>query len=535
MNDKVRQKLRLLIFFISAFTILIIWFKSDIKSLQSFDAYDKLHQSYSLLYNNFKSETLAYSGTDFDADHRFSFVSDVTMIKLPDGRIVSAFPIGFAIVGLPFIYLNQFIHGAIHYSPLVSLLPLIVIWWLLLRFKFHPIIFLVGLWGNFLWLQTFLYAEYLLSTLLVFIGILPFLKNNVETTSYHDQRNSFLAGLSMASAVWFRHEALIYGGILIGSMAIILYLKRRFEPSHKDTKPLTKILGFFSVGFIFMISLWMIVNWFDYGNILGPRYIANKATQLVNFATTVKQVWSLLISDPLYRLGFFAFMPLTLIPFIARAFQKQESVSIIEDTLLLSTGLFLIGMSIIAPNSGFSGVGPRYLMYAVIPSYLLTGWWFQRITSKFWRVCVLMISLLTCLLPFVTYKLQNLAASYHLTARNEIENSKTDIFVFSNADLYYVSGPQLIGKESYLARNQQDFNQLLTLLQINRKHKSVSFIQVSDYFTQQATTNSIDVAAWQENLDTQIKAGQWPPHALQNLKQAKVVKGKYVDIYQIDL
>lgn len=475
--------LRYSIFALSVIIIVFAWIGSQRQFSFNFDSQNKIYQAHSLVQNGFQSEALVYAGQDIDSEGLFDPIPHSVVLK--DGRKVGAFPLAFSFLATPFILIdNQFGYG-LELSALLSLLPLLGIWALLLYWRLPPLLLIMAFWGNFLWLQSFDFSEYLLATFLSFLGY---------TLSLHEryrQKGDFhhlIAGMIFGLAVFFRHEAIVASASVIGAL-LFLQLSGQKPPANQMRRA-----RFFVAGSISVLFLWLTSNQLDYGHFLGPRFLANQATQFQGIAETLRRYMVLYFGGGL-KFGLFVFMPLLLIPLflpVLRFFQRrgeEEGRSFSERITLVATVLYLAVIPLIVPNDGAGGFGPRYLIFAVLPGFILIKNWMERRPSSKTKYLVLFFTVISLPLPVLLHQVQEQGTAQQKAVYSDYAKIRADIWIFPNQSLYYYAGLDTVRYESYIASTDAGLLDLTKRLHSARDGKSIAIVTLNEQVARSAEAN----------------------------------------------
>lgn len=471
------------IFALSVIIIVFAWIVSERQHSFDRDSQNKIYQAYSLVENGFQSEAHVYPGQDIDPEGLYDPIPFSVILK--DGRKVGAFPLAFSFLATPFILIdNQFGYG-LELSALLSLLPLLGIWTLLLYWRLPPLLLIMAFWGNFLWLQSFIFSEYLLAAFLSFLGY---------TLSLHEkyrQKGDFhhlIAGMIFGLAVFFRHEAIVAIASVIGA---VLYLQLSGQ---KPSAHQIRRARFFVAGSVSVLFLWLTLNQLDYGHILGPRYLANQATQFQGIAETLRRYRVLYFGQGL-KFGLFAFMPLLLIPLflpVLRFFQrrgKEVGRSFSERITHVATILYLTVTPFIVPNDGAGGFGPRYLIFAVLPGFILIKNWMERRPSLKTKYLVLFFTVISLPLPVLLHQVQEQGIAQQKAVYSDYAKIKADIWIFPNSAFYYYAGLDTMRYESYIASTDAELLDLTKRLLSARDGKSIAIVTLNEQVARTAEAN----------------------------------------------
>jgi len=183
------------------------------------------------------------------------------------------------------------------------------------------------------------------------------------------------------------------------------------------------------------------------------------------------------------RPGYLAYMPILIVAIIFRC-SFIKSKSLIEDILTFTIILFLLIVSLIAPNDGFLPNGQRYLAYAILPTYLITNYWLTDRPSLFRLAIVWFLTLFSFILPYRSQQLINGLTKLQGIFAAEYQHTYADIWIFANPPLYYPMGLRSLNCECYLLPNQSKdtLNTLLDNLNQHRTAKTIAIVSLADHF-----------------------------------------------------
>jgi len=245
------------------------------------------------------------------------------------------YPIFFTVLSAPFVYL----FGSNYLNLCFSIFIILILWILKkywnFNFLFLYIVLLFGIYHHYIF-----YSEI---NPLIFFGLLSitFLKD------MESKKNFFLAGIILGIGVWIKHEAFIF----FGSLALSIFIVHL-----KDFRKAFGLVFSFTSGFGLIVTFFFLFNWYDYGNILGPRVINTYNSESFSFLERFKIFMTLCFIGN-NKPGFFAYYP-WLFPVLFVLFKKFNSLKDSEKLILLSNVIFILLVGISAPNDGVTG--PRY-------------------------------------------------------------------------------------------------------------------------------------------------------------------------------
>ena len=479
------DRLRKWILGISIFVLLVLWVRFPRAHVIYSDAQQKLYASYSLVVKHFTSESNIYHGQDFDPDGRFKHLPDT--VELEDGRTVSAFPLAFSVLATPFVMIDQHFDHGLEYVSLLNLIPLLIIWWLLFKLKLHPVILASAYWANFLWLQVYEFSEILLAALFAFVGYLLFVKNWPKREEV-SSRVFIFAGLISGVAIFFRAEAAVFYAAFTAMAVVISFLKQT-----NKTQIGSGVLAsfWFGIGFVFTVIAWLAWNVFDYGHFLGPRYVINQGGILPGFSEIFSRYVSLLIGllpSQGLSFGLFLYIPLLFFAMLAPVFgifEKWKGDHFTEILTWTTILAYLLLVPFIVPNDGY-GIGPRYLIYAVLPGYVLIDRLVKQFQRRWISVAALLVSLLSFSIPVFMHKARIYTQKHARSVYLEMIQADADIWIFTPLGTDTYAGLLTIRHENYAIGSDDDLLELLSKLRPARPHKSIAITSTSEAKLKQA-------------------------------------------------
>lgn len=500
--------------------ITLVWFRFDRSSTYNFDPQNKLYQLDSLSKQGFRSEALLYPGEDLDPEHRYDPIP--YSLRLPDGRHVSAFPVALSVVAAPIYQL----FGAQALS-LVSLLSLIGTWLLYARSR-PPLPLLAGLMGStFLWLLILDFNEYLIPAVLgaaglrLLLGALP--STDSERPTLHLPEPSpgpskaiviraLSAGIVSGGIVWFRHEGLVYcGALFLATLALLIGRRRAHDATENDRRHLLAVILAFAIGSGLLVGSWALWNFVDYGHVLGPRYLVNQGGVLPGPIEILRRYQHLLFFGGA-KAGLFLllpFLPVLLLRSL-RGFFGGRSPGPQEHVLSLSTAIFVFFIPAMVPNDGIGvgSLGPRFLIPAVVPAFLLTQLWYHG--GKPWQRRLLLGWLIVSAIPPIfMFSLHRKAASYQRGMHDRYAADPVDIRIFSTISFYYYYGADTTNCECYLAEDDERLADLLKRLQRHRPGRTVALIHRHQDTALRENAFSKNDPALRAEMERLLRTSRW--------------------------
>ncbi|MCG6149186.1 hypothetical protein LFX15_12915 [Leptospira levettii] len=442
------------------------------------DSHDKLIQTYSLYYNHFQSDKLYYPGYDFDPNLNYFHLVDNLYIKCKD-RIVSAFPIQFAVLMAPLLYILP-----ISYLVYSSLLFLFLGFWILKQYyKFSFSLLWICYFGTYLWPLSWEYSEMPAIFAFSLIGLLPILRNQKSILI------QTLAGLSLSWVILVRLDTLPFFSFFFFFTFLFLW------KDHSYRSVLSKIVSLrvYLIVCLLGISLQFILNEILYDHIFGTRFLANLSGFKVSFAQRLEWFQSLnFYADK--KIGFFAYLPMTL-PLIVYYGKNFKAISNLKKSLLLSLILTILVIPFIAPNDGFNNWGPRFYTVLIFPYLLLLKPLYVKISaSKNWKFRITLILIITYsfLLGIVGAKIQKSKTSLVKNFRAITKELNPDIIVFTDYLNLYSIGSDYTKHISLVSYTSEKNDQLINILSEKMKNKKIIFVDWHPFILTQETRNAMN-------------------------------------------
>ena len=300
------------------------------------------------------TEELTYPARAIVSDPEYSPIRGRNTVRLGN-RSIGQYPIAFTLISAPFFWLL----GSYGLSLLNLLAAFVGYAYFILRYRPSWFALVIALLANYFAVKTINYAEYCLVGTLCFVGADLLLRGGSHT-SY------LLGGAVLALGVWIRLETFIFG------FCFLVFFGSYFL---RDSVLRNK-MALAGVGALVVIGSFFIFNAWDYGHFLGPRFLA----QAEDFSyeadgsgsllqRQIHIALSLLFWNKTGVLGYFAYMPWLLVfAFVWRTDElRNANVGIAHARrYLLFLLTFVLLVAATAPNDGWVGFGPRYMIMAAI-------------------------------------------------------------------------------------------------------------------------------------------------------------------------
>ena len=341
------------------------------------DPLNKLIQTRSLLEFGFTSEELWYPARFIDPDFTFYPHPGVYIIQVGE-RYLGQYPLLFSIFCAPFLY----IAGPSSLGVVSALLIIGTIYAVWRIFEVRPAVLLLLVFCTPLVARGIEYAENIHVILLSFLGFALYLRRPAGGAT----GRLLLAGVCLGVGVWLRHEVALFFAAFAAGLLVVFLLEEGIAPGSAAWRErafafLFREFFWFGLGFSVLTLAFFAFNYFDYGHILGPRFISNVEKFYKPLSARIAQTTTLLFFGPLVQLGplwipgkigFFAFTPLFLIVFLLAALPRFYQKLGREVQILCWTLVFFIPLiCYIAVSDGTVTWGPRYLILAIIPAILI--------------------------------------------------------------------------------------------------------------------------------------------------------------------
>jgi len=143
----------------------------------------------------------------------------------------------------------------------------------------------------------------------------------------------------------------------------------------------------------------------------------------------------------------------------------------------------------VVPNDGAGGFGPRYLIFAVLPGFILIQRWTEDHPSRRKSALVLVLTLISFFLPVFLHRVQRQGTVQQRIVHADYKKTRADIWIFPHLSFYYYAGLDTIRYESYTARYTADTLDLTERLQRARPGRSIAIVALNEQIIQVAEAN----------------------------------------------
>ena len=461
------------------------------------DALEKFVQSISLHRNHYVDDTLIYPARPVDPQGEhvpFYFVSR-------DGSLRTVFPVLSAVLSAPAAVLG----GPLGVALFGACAALLALWILHAMWGLAPI----ELWITAIATPLLLHSAGFVDVALANLVALSALGLIFRAEGMPGRGRLFWGGFLLASAVWFRMEAIplsmAVAFVLIVPVAQRILVAKIRTPSsaagntsspRNDPVAQTPIEGMggeapvgafgleqgaaillgMSVGFACFFAF----HAFVYGHPLGIRFMANRE-QMFGLPGRPEIVLRLLLGGE-GRVGFFGYTPLFLFALLyAMLPGRVNRLSAADRSLAGCVVVFVVLVAATAPNGGNIDWGTRYLSLAVLPIVILVSrsihaWRDDR--RAFWVAVGLVLA--SCAFSIsITYrghKVVRRSGKQLALAQRELNATPADILVLENLIACSHLGRQYLTRPALLFQNTQKLAEVMARVSRWKGMQSVALV-----------------------------------------------------------
>lgn len=447
-------------------------FSANPRYLFTHDSQHKLIQAVSVWEQGFSTEELLYPLRAEDPEYKLYAYRDTYLLQL-DGRNIGQYPVFFS-------SLSALLYGL--GGPLIlpiagfvfSMLSLVYIgriWKLNSRAHYLAIFALPIL------LFSLDYTETNWMMGIVFLGLSLILDPKAESSA--GLGRSVLGGLLMGLGIFLRLEVLPFACSMFLAMAFIWWQQSRSERPAWQKSMLGGVIGF-SIALI-IFALW---NYYDYGHILGPRFLVNvKGIGFSGFRDLVLRLLALILLRD-NGVGILGAAPYLLVTFwVLLRSGNHRQLDFRRQVLLWGSLILIPGLALVAPNDGvFNPVGPRYLALVYFPVLVLIDasirqrdsdpkrwkWatWLHRL-GVVWSLCIFLVAFLV--LP--------VGGRINQQFQTELDQLDVDIRVFGEQRSMYNVGLEYFDpRPTVLVKNQIEWQHLRAILKARPEATRIGYI-----------------------------------------------------------
>lgn len=332
--------------FCGTFLLMLQWIGGASVDFRA-DSLNKFIQIHSLL--NGGSEEILYPGQALDPSREFSPVRGVYSIE-SRGRQIGQYPVLFTLMSAPFLWMGG-PTGLAFFNWLTAMAGFC---YFILRYRPAWSALLVATVASYFAFKVVAFSEFCL------VGSLGLIGTDLIIRS-RGLLQASIGAMILASIVWLRLEALVYGGTL--GLFLLLQAKKELRTHYL----LAALAG------TLVLAAFLLFNWWNYEHPLGPRFLAQQGDFALGesvsafFARKASIAVTLLFGNAA-TVGFFGFMPwMLIVTYFALQGKTTESylgIFTVRKYVFMLYAYILLTV-VLAPNDGVSGFGPRYLIMAL--------------------------------------------------------------------------------------------------------------------------------------------------------------------------
>jgi hypothetical protein len=472
--SEISQLSRRFLILIPAAVATLYLLNTNISNIFLGDSLDKLVQAESIIKNHFISDTLYYPASDLDPEYHYTPFSVIKSGK----SFLSPFPAAYG-------YLSALL--LVFFSPvslpIFSLLLFASTFTILYKLSGNSKSFLIYI--PLLTALPFQYLGFGDLAAAVFPGFIGFALYFFKSPDFYNKKERpsallmITAGVLGGSAIWFRLEALL---LYISLLLSITFIKK------KDS--LTPDLLLFIGGFTAIAAAFFTYNQFFYGNALGIRYIFNEAgiQSSGGINTRLEIIQSLLFMGNM-RIGFFMFMPFLLLMYLYYIIPGRfKSLNESDRIMLISSVLFIILVSLSAPNDSNIDWGSRYLSFALLPAIILYSRFTETIRNntefslnRYFRILNIIFTVITVMIHLLMLVYMHKAPEQITKFQKEFHQNTepADLYIFTDRfHAQHLTYDILSKKIIVINEVSENANDLLTRIQADPKYRKIALISM---------------------------------------------------------
>lgn len=428
------------------------------------DSLLKAMQTDSLIQNDFKSEELRYPARLIDQEHRnfflsYHFVGDI------QGKFIGAFPLAFSVltslIKKTGIGWNLF--------PFLLSLSLVLSFYILASKKLiTQKTVILGYGATILSALSLDFNEYTLYFLLNTFGF-------VWWMNFRESRNAkwiYLSVFAISLSIWLRLES---------SPFLVSLLIAEILTSKSKLKELSKEFNFFLIFLSLSPAIFFLVwNYFDYGHILGARFIFNFGKKEITILDRIQNFFSMTFvnyADGIPKFGLFFCSSFLLLPIVYYLFFKKKRTEK-ENFLILLCASYAVLIGASAPNDGITITG-RYLMSVLLPLLVLwDGWIIPH--SKIWKNLSVVLIVLSFLISGLTLKIFQQAANQERNFRQFYARNEASLWVFTDPILCGQAGLEHLSRKILCLNAKTNVDSILKNINNESSISSLVLFEMSE-------------------------------------------------------
>lgn len=462
MIQKIKEQWAVLVLLVIA-PVLHVWIGTENSYIA--DSALKAMQTDSLIQNDFRTEELRYPAQKLDPHHEAFFLSGTGFAKEIRGKFIGQYPIAFSFVS------SLLLLAGITWKWMPMLLSFFTVLSLYLLSKRKLIsqrTVLLGYGATILFALSLDFSEYSIYFLFNSLGFSWWLRYRESKKS----RYLYFALIACSIPIWLRLESLIFLVSLVLSEIIIFW---------RDARHLIKKLNPFAILFaispMFLFFLW---NFWNYGHILGVRFIFNYGNGNVSFLDRILRFFSITFVNyvgGIPKFGLFFCSSFLLLPIVYYVFFKNKRSEKIN-FLLTVIGLNTVLVGILAPNDGITITG-RYLILAVIPLLILWENWKPH-TSKIWKILSVTLIVFSFLISGLILKILQHATKQERIYRDFYARNETSLWIFTDPILCGQAGSDHLSKRILCFNSETNLDRILKNLESEPSVSSLTVFEMNE-------------------------------------------------------
>ncbi|WP_061245710.1 LA_3751/LA_3752 family putative glycosyltransferase [Leptospira noguchii] len=425
----------------------------------------KAMQTDSLIQNKFQSEEIRYPAEKLDPLHEAFFLPGTGFAKEIQGKFIGQYPIAFT-------FFSSFLRMiGITWKWVPMLLSFFMIFSLYLLSKRKLIsqkTILLGYFATILFALCLDFSEYSIYFLFNSIGFSFWLSyRNLKKT-----RDLYLALVFCSIPIWFRLETLLFLGSLVLS-EIIMY-RKNIKNLIEGINPVGILLGIFPIILFFFWNLW------DYGHILGVRFIFNYGIEHTSILDRVHRFFSIIFVNYVNgapKFGLFFCSSFLLLPVLYYVFFKNEKDEKIN-FLLLVIVINTVMVGVLAPNDGITITG-RYLILTIIPLLILWEIWNPQI-SKNWKTISVVLIIFSFLISGLILAIMQHAIKQEKIYRNFYAQNQSSVWIFTDPLLCGQAGSDHLSKNILCINPKTNLDRIVKNLVAEPSVSSLTLFEMNE-------------------------------------------------------
>lgn len=438
------------------------------------DSLLKTIQAYSLIHNDFQSESLYYPARDFDPSFDFFIFQDAFLVELGD-RYLGVYPVFLSFILSPFVLLLGVSNLVlVNFALYLGTLAFLRYYW-----KLPWFLTLFAAFGTYYLPLSLDVSENMIMVFMNLVGV-SLVVHGMEGISVSRLKDSlwivsgaFLSGVS----VWLRLEAILFMASFL-LVTVLVYGWRR-----AGTYKRVFLAG---IAFSIPVVLFFVFNALDYGHILGPRFFQVYEPHPEPLMEQLRRFLVLTFAGSL-KIGLLAYIPVFAIVLGFYAIPKNFSdLSEPLRILYLTSVLFILLIGFTAPNDGATNVGPRYLSLVLFPLLILLFDFYQKIGFRKARRSTIQAKIakwfmyatisFSFLLTFFSIAVFSVLANQMKSFQEFFRSTNTDVWIMDRATCGF-AGKEYFQRKILCLHREDKVPELVEGLKVEAGIRSFAFIE----------------------------------------------------------